>query len=239
MKITRYTLKKAGFGRKLCIALVPDIHDSPHDGIVKELSSLRPDMIAVAGDLMQNIGREDDGVKGNERGFDFLKKASGISPTFYSLGNHEAGITEENAKKVRQSGAVLLDDAYTVIDGIVIGGLSSKSHHGHVGATPSPSLGWLDKFESEDGLRILLCHHPEYYPEYLADRNIDVVLSGHAHGGQWRIFGHGIYAPGQGLFPKLTSGIHDGRLVVSRGIGNHVKIPRIFNSPEIVLVTIE
>ena len=61
-------------------------------------------------------------------------------------------------------------------------------------------------------------------------------MSGHAHGGQWRIFGRGVYAPGQGIFPKYTSGVIDGRCVISRGLSNHTHVPRIFNPPELVMV---
>ncbi|MDO4272352.1 MAG: hypothetical protein Q4D16_01675 [Eubacteriales bacterium] len=67
---------------------------------------------------------------------------------------------------------------------------------------------------------------------------IDLVLSGHAHGGQWRIGRQGIYAPGQGWFPKLTGGVADGRMVISRGLSNTTKIPRFFNPREIVMVEV-
>ena len=85
---------------------------------------------------------------------------------------------------------------------------------------------------------MLLCHHPEYYKKYLYNKDIDLIVSGHAHGGQWRIFGRGVFAPGQGLFPKYTSGVHDGRLVISKGIKPSGRIPRIFNTPEVVIVEI-
>ena len=99
-----------------------------------------------------------------------------------------------------------------------------------------PNLDWLDSFEHSGMFRILLCHHPEYWPRYLRKRSIDLVLSGHAHGGQIRLFGRGLYAPGQGIFPRYTSSVHEGRLVVSRGLANTTVIPRLFNPPEIVYV---
>ena len=98
----------------------------------------------------------------------------------------------------------------------------------------TPCTDWLDTFCSQKGYKILLCHHPEYYPRYLKDRDIDLILSGHAHGGQIRIFGQGLYAPGQGLFPRLTAGIVDGKLIISRGLSNNTRIPRVFNAEEIV-----
>ena len=88
--------------------------------------------------------------------------------------------------------------------------------------------------------RLLLCHHPEYYPDYIRGTDIELTVSGHAHGGQWSIFGRGVFAPGQGLFPKYTAGVYDGgRLVVSRGVTNTVRIPRFFNPTEIVVINAE
>ena len=65
---------------------------------------------------------------------------------------------------------------------------------------------------------------------------MDLIVCGHAHGGQWRLFGRGIYAPGQGLFPRYTSGLHGGVCVISRGLSGCTRIPRIFNPPEIPLI---
>jgi predicted MPP superfamily phosphohydrolase len=87
--------------------------------------------------------------------------------------------------------------------------------------------------------KILLCHHPEYYERYLKDKSIDLTVSGHAHGGQWRFFGKGVFAPGQGIFPRYTSGVYDGKLVVSRGLKPARIIPRFFNAPEVVIIDIE
>ena len=102
--------------------------------------------------------------------------------------------------------------------------------------TPPPNLRWLARFSSLPGFKLLLCHHPEYYPDYIKPLPVDVILAGHAHGGQWRFFGHGIFSPGQGPFPALTSGVTDNRLVISRGLANNAGIPRLFNPPELVIV---
>ena len=113
-----------------------------------------------------------------------------------------------------------------------------------IGKYPTDSS-WLEDFAGEDGYKILLCHHPEYWSlrdPMLRDKRIDLVLSGHAHGGQWRILGRGIYAPGQGVLPKYTSGVHYGpygSLIVSRGLDNpYRKLPRWGNPCEVVYIEI-
>ena len=104
---------------------------------------------------------------------------------------------------------------------------------------------WLDTFVKVPRYRILLSHHPEYWcleEPMLSNRDIDLVLSGHAHGGQFRLFGQGFFAPGQGWFPKYTSGIHHGkrgRMIISKGMANTVKFaPRLFNPTEVVYIEV-
>lgn len=104
---------------------------------------------------------------------------------------------------------------------------------------------WLDTFVQVPRYRILLSHHPEYWcleEPMLSNRDIDLVLSGHAHGGQFRLFGQGFFAPGQGWFPKYTSGIHHGkygRMIISKGMANTVKMaPRLFNPTEVVYIEV-
>ena len=87
---------------------------------------------------------------------------------------------------------------------------------------------------------ILLSHRPEYFVLY-EDRDFDLVLCGHAHGGQWRIPGilNGLYAPHQGLFPQYAGGRHDGEditMIVSRGLGTHSVNIRLNNKPELVVI---
>ena len=171
----------------------------------------------------------------------------------YSFGNHENGgfgswnffkwrknyflpkyFSPDELDLIFDSGATVLDDAFVLEDGIAFGGLTS----GFINQGRKPDIDWLDEFCALDCPKILLCHHPEYYKKYLKNRDIDLIVSGHAHGGQWRFFGRGLFAPGQGIFPRYTSGVHDGRLVVSRGLKTGGKIPRIFNEPEIVFLKI-
>lgn len=188
----------------------------------------------------------------------FLTACASIAPTYVSLGNHEWMISDEDIEKVQETGVVMLDNSWVEERGLVIGGLTSaiisnyrefrqgkkerypyRSRHSHP-AFLMPDASWLTEFEQQEGYKILLCHHPEYWSlrePFIINRNIDLVLSGHAHGGQVRLFGHGLYAPGQGLFPKFTSGVYDRRLIVSRGLANTAHpVPRIFNPTEVVYI---
>ena len=80
---------------------------------------------------------------------------------------------------------------------------------------------------------LLLSHHPEYRP--LFPKEISLICSAHAHGGQWRFFGRGLFSPGEGWFPKYTSGLY-GNMLVSRGLTNTASVPRLFNPTEVVYV---
>ena len=133
-----------------------------------------------------------------------------------------------NASKKR----ALLHNESVLANGIRICGLSS----GLSKKENRPNEEALAEFASAKEFRILLCHHPEYYVPYIQKTNIDLTVCGHAHGGQWRFFKYGIYAPGQGFFPKYTAGVIDNRLVISRGAGDHTPIPRIANPRELVIV---
>lgn len=236
MIVTDYTIKTNKNVPPLTIALVCDLHHRPYNECLRACLAANPDVIMISGDLMSSLSsKRPETLEKNRRGYDFLRAAAKERPTFYSLGNHEGRADDENIKKIAETGAVLLDDSFTEYGGYLIGGLSSGFKRPK---TFSVDEEFLHRFASLDGYKILLCHHPEYYPKFIKELDVDLTLSGHAHGGQWRFFGRGIYAPGQGIFPKYTSGVYDGRLVVSRGLANCEKIPRIFNPTEVVTVKI-
>ncbi|MBQ6043839.1 MAG: metallophosphoesterase [Clostridia bacterium] len=233
MEISNYKLNSSKISRDIRIAVVSDAHGCDVNMLKNALEDIKPALIAVPGDI------EGKGDKFSRTSYsrEFLRMCSSVAPTFVSLGNHDVDITRD---LVSECGAVLLDDTYTAarISGadIFIGGLTSGSlgkKHKRLSKTPEPDTGFAAGFAKLGGLKILLSHHPEYYPEHLLQLDIDLIISGHAHGGQWRFFGRGVFAPGQGIFPKYTSGIYDGKLLVSRGAGDHNAIPRFFNPNEI------
>lgn len=246
-------------GCPVSLALVSDLHERPFEKVLASLEKNRPALICIPGDFLYGRLPKKD-VKVREAGvLPFLEACATLAPCFVSLGNHEWMLTPEDFQLLQKTGARVLDNAFALVTPgdarLVLGGLSSARVSAYrrlrsegldweeanaltrdLGPETPPRLEWLDAYCREDGYHILLCHHPEYYPRWLRGREIGLILSGHAHGGQVRLFGRGLYAPGQGLFPKLTSGVTDGRLIISRGLSNCQIVPRVFNPTEIVYI---
>ena len=246
MKKTVYEIKRGRFPKGIRVAVVSDLHGGDPSAVIDLLQIERPDYILMPGDIFERLDGRDTEIFRN--GLRLIREASAIAPVFYSPGNHEDGGTHSYRRRsgssvmkrvydrgaidaIRDSGAILLKNSFVLKDGIAFGGLLS----GVINEGSVPELSFLDDFCACDAPKILLCHHPEYYEKYLRELDVDLIVSGHAHGGQWRFFGRGVYAPGQGLFPKYTYGVHDGRLVVSTGLKVSA-IPRFFNPPEVVFV---
>jgi predicted MPP superfamily phosphohydrolase len=249
---TEYKIKLDGV--RLRIAVAADLHNSDWNDIIDLIEESRPDIILNPGDMFGSLagislpegeltGRYIAESAGNETGFAFLRALRKIAPVYCSVGNHEVSVSEENAKKIASTGAVLLDNSYTTLpSGVILGGLTTGGAHGLLHKSLEPNAGWIKRFASLKGPKILLCHHPEYWERYIVGNNIDLTISGHAHGGQWRFFGRGVLAPGQGFFPKYTSGLHEKsneKLIISRGLRKECGVPRINNPPEVVIINIE
>ncbi len=234
IEITRYNIQAPDVA-PVTFAFVSDLHDFSHWVVVELLEDIGADAILVPGDFIHSSSIYKSGIE-------FLNISSDLAPTFCTLGNHEMRFNGDIKALVKDTGAVLLDNDSYIFNGFNIGGLTSGYKFGEkqkrLGKTPAPDLEWLDKYSKQEGYKILLSHHPEYYVSYIKNLPIDLILSGHAHGGQIRLLGQGIIAPGQGFFPKYTSGIYDNRLIVSRGIGNQFIVPRINNMPEIIVINI-
>ena len=187
----------------------------------------------------------------------FLQEAARIAPCYYTYGNHEIYYSHARGKNpktpepalskkyldaINSYGVHLINDSFESLDNtseVLVGGLVCGRDMDPALEQKDPDLNFLSDYSKKSGFKILLCHYPHYYERYLKDVDVDLVLSGHAHGGQWRIFGRGVYAPHQGLFPKYTSGLHDGKHIISRGAVNNSKpIPRFFNPCEVIEINI-
>jgi len=227
-KRTEYTFISDRIERTLRFAVAPDIHSTDCSDVMDDFA--RCDAVLLPGDLLDRHRRN------NEYAYRFLKDVPAVAPVFLSLGNHEirSRYADRFLKEAERSDVVLLRNDWTEFRGIYIGGLSSTMKR--------PDTAFLDRFEKLEGYRLLLCHHPEFWRDYVQGRNIDLTLCGHAHGGQIQIRGRGLYAPGQGLFPKLTDGLYGGgKMLLSRGMTNAAKprFPRIGNPTELIILTLE
>ncbi len=234
----------------LTAAVCADFHAAARRAAPDEALALleegRPDLILCPGDIFQiTVPSGGPSAPYNKKGRAFLARAAEIAPTYWSAGNHEHAVTEEHYAEIAALGAVCLRDSWTRHGDLplLVGGYASGFCRDYEGSR-LPDADFPARFAAEDGYKLLLCHHPEYWEPHIRGRGIDLTVSGHAHGGQWRFFGRGVYAPGQGLFPRCTSGLYAyegpaGReyLAVSRGMTNsQAPIPRLFNPCEILFL---
>lgn len=243
-RITSGDLPKAFDGFR--IAQLSDLHNCQmgknNENLISMLQAEEPDIIVITGDMIDS--RQTD--------VDIALHLAGelvqIAPCYYVSGNHEARVSEYDSLKAGliELGVTVLENAKVTIElsgaKITLAGVADPSFktdylQGDDVTVMSSIL--TELLAEEDGYTILLSHRPELFEVY-AEHNVDLVFSGHAHGGQFRIpFIGGLIAPNQGLFPKYDAGIYEEEnttMVVSRGIGNSIVPFRINNRPEIVLV---
>ncbi len=214
-------------------AIVADLHNRPAHRLAEALRAWRPDVILIPGDLMETIEYGPGDYHrlfprwyGCDHALDFLEEMQAVAPVCYTTGNHDAELSDRLRAELRRRGVHVLCRSSILLGDYRIGGLADGD-----------DSAWLRKFSTQPGFRILLCHRPERYQTEVRRYAIGLTVAGHAHGGQWRFFGRGIYAPGQGFFPRYTAGFYDhGRLLVSRGLANNTHIPRILNPPELLLL---
>lgn len=229
------------------IAQVSDLHNAEFGEnnvrLLELLLESRPDIIVITGDLV------DSGHTDIDIAIRFAEEAARIAPVYYVTGNHEARLSQYDRLRngLEAAGVSMLEDRAVELerDGekITLVGLSDPDFtvrgdiFGEIPAMVSTKLESLA--DTESSYTILLSHRPELFESY-ASSGIDLVLSGHAHGGQFRLpFIGGLVAPNQGLFPKYDAGVYmesSTQMVVSRGIGNSIIPVRFNNRPEIVIV---
>lgn len=245
--ITNETLPKSFDGYR--IAHVSDFHNAQigenNEELLSMLRDAKPDIIAITGDLIDSR-RTDTAVA-----LHFAKEAVGIAPCFYVTGNHEARLDDYDAFKeeLTACGVVVLENECFEIEqggeAITLLGVDDPSFetdylNGDADKVMESKLTALTSDES--AFRVLLSHRPELFDQYVS-YDIDLVLSGHAHGGQIRLpFVGGIIAPNQGLFPKYDGGQYTRKnttMIVSRGIGNSLFPFRVNNRPEVILVDLK
>ena len=231
------------------IVHLSDLHNKrfgeEQKNLVRKIEDAHPDIIVFTGDLI-------DSRRFNaETSLDLMKRIVNIAPIYYVPGNHEwrSGRLETLCNDLKDIGVNVLCNAYDVIgkdgDGIYIIGIDDPSIYQaediETKVVKREIDRMMDEIQDNDAFKILLAHRPDMFPLY-SDYGFNLVLSGHAHGGQIRLpFIGGLVAPNQGVLPEYTSGEYkmgDSTMVVSRGLGNSIFPQRLFNHPEVVVLTL-
>lgn len=239
-----YTVVSPKLTAEVRLAVVTDFHSSDNaDDVVAMVASCAPDAVLLVGDLFD----DDTQNRPTERTLSLMRQLSALYPCYYVSGNHEAWTGEMDAlyQQTEEAGVTVLRMSSGVLtvrgQRIALCGIPDPYEMVFSGApdTEEQIRQAMENVDSAD-FTVLLTHRPELLAKY-AQFPLDLVVSGHAHGGQVRIPGvlNGLYAPNQGWFPKLAGGAYtqDGTtLIVSRGLAVRTRLPRIFNRPEVVLV---
>ncbi|WP_415334809.1 metallophosphoesterase [Clostridium perfringens] len=244
-----------GIGKDVNVVHLSDLHGKEFGKNNEKLKRLilkeKPDLVVATGDMI------DSSLKNMEGVIDFLSDLSKCVKVVYISGNNEQRCkkAEYIFESLRSKGVIVLRNEIITLslNGVKVNILgmfekpkgdlhsSLKKINGSYAYEDSHKL--FKRLESLEGLKIVLSHYPEIFEVEYSKYNFNIMFSGHAHGGQFRIpiVKRGLIAPGQGFFPKYTEGMHGNKnkLIISRGLGNSTKITRLFNRPEIVNVKIK
>ena len=252
LSLSHYVVETDKINSEIKLALVADLHSCDYGSgqidLIRAIEAERPNAILLCGDIY------DDDLP-PENATEFIQVVSSGYPCFYVSGNHEFWSRQaDDFKAILESNGVMVLEGTSEIleingERIRISGIDDPDTDRY----PSRSILYAEQINrlsadlTDDGLfTILLSHRPERINELLP-MSPDLVLSGHAHGGQWRLpvlLENGLLSPDQGLFPKYSNGEYifgETKLLVSRGLAREStrRIPRIFNRPEIVVITLK
>ncbi len=229
------------------IVQISDLHNAEfgkeNENLVNKVKEANPDAIFITGDLI------DSNRTNIDLATHFVNEIIKIAPIYFVTGNHEAWISNYSdlEESLRSAGVVILDNEAVLIEKnsevINLVGLQDPSFAHSTADTSEILKRYMESVTvDKSNYTILLSHRPETFNWYVSEK-INLIFSGHAHGGQFRLpFIGGIVAPDQGMFPKYTAGVFEEgetKMIVSRGLGNSVIPFRINNRPELVVVTLK
>lgn len=254
MKPVYYEVSTEKVSEPIRIVFISDLHNSfyggrDQSGLWDATEAAEPDMVLFGGDMI------DSRAKGTKNALTLMKLAAEKYPCAYATGNHEQRRKdrEDFYSAIEELGIPVLHGSYT---DITVNGQKVRIHGIINAGTFDENGSQLDscyKAIAPDAYNILLAHEPQeisdigYESANHGGKKFDLVLSGHAHGGQWRlpyVLEQGLYAPDQGIFPEFTTGqrtVQGTVQIVSRGLArnlNMITIPRIFNRPELSVIDI-
>lgn len=228
-----------------CIAQVSNLHNNEigkeNKKLINALKDVKPDIIVITGDLIDSRNTDVDIA------VEFTKEAIKIAPCYYINGNHEARVLDEYdalKSKLTELNVTILENEAVKLqrnnNTINLLGISDPDFYIEDSADITDIN--IKELKENDDYTILLSHRPELFKVYV-ENNIDLIFSGHAHGGQFRLpFIGGLFAPHQGAFPQYDSGLYienNTNMLVSRGIGNSIFPFRFNNRPEIIVAKLK
>ena len=230
------------------IAVLSDIHAAvfgdSNERLIAKVEEVKPDIIAITGDLIDGYEQLKSEIQ-LEIAETLITGLSPIAPIYYITGNHDwnSGAIRPLLAMLEEHGVHILRNKYTLLesggDTIILAGTDDPN--GPADMTKPHELVEKIKEAEGEGFIVMLEHRNYNLPLYNV-LGVDLVLSGHTHGGLIRLpFTDGLIGQQRDWFPTYTGGVYTiGRtsMVVSRGLGNHTGIPRIFNNPQLVVVTL-
>ena len=259
LEAEEYTISSDRINSEVKLALISDLHDhtfgEKNEELVQMLKEQEPDLILMAGDIINDISKD------SHVAVELIEQVKDIAPVYYSLGNQEEDYigrgTSDLLNELKDAGAIVLDESYQDIqvngNAIRLGGMYDYAFALDGNNTTRkknmrPSLyQFLTDFQDTDSYRLMMAHRPDsfIFGDAAKTWDIDLVVSGHNHGGQVILpFLGGIYGGDQGWFPKYVDGVHHFKkvknMVITRGLGSgEEKLPRFNNKPEVVMIYLE
>lgn len=249
MKVVKYEVKTSKINQAIKLVLITDFHGCDYgknqNEIMEKLDQEKPDLVLLGGDIF------DDRLS-HKHSKELIKILSEKYDCYYVSGNHDvwSGELKEIKNFLKAHEVKVLEGEMLSLsiggDTINLCGLDDPSYYQKEKDvnTFENTLLMLDSLNKKQNYTILLSHRPEYVETY-KKYDFDLILAGHAHGGQWRIPGilNGLLAPNQGLFPKYAGGrysFYNKEMIVSRGLAREsTRVPRIFNRPELVIIQLK
>lgn len=248
--VRNYTVKSDRIKNRVRLALITDLHScrygAEQKNLIDAIKNQNPDIILMSGDIFDNKRKTNYTEL-------FLKRIHELYPCYMVLGNHECKVGEDDHKikmdiLSRYNIRMLRNEVETVeINGTALNICGVDDPTAYTFEPEGNDEEFFSQMQnvktmSDNGnFTVLMSHNPAYYEKYV-ETGFDLILCGHAHGGQWIIPGvlNGVLAPGQGLFPKYAGGEYKSgktEMIVSRGLAREsTLVPRFYNRPEVVII---
>ncbi|MGN1050746.1 MAG: metallophosphoesterase [Acutalibacteraceae bacterium] len=248
--VSKYEISSEKVSKGFSFVFISDLHNKEfgkeNKRLIEKIQKLNPDFVCLGGDFVNLDEKERDVA------VEFFNNISRKHTCFMCLGNHETEYYDTSSllKDIKSSGVTLLENEmveYRTNSGekITVGGLSEFPHN-ETDFWESDSKKFYRQFlqkNSGDEFCLLLCHFPTYFMYGFSKDKLDLMVSGHSHGGLIRIpFLGGVFSPDEGFAPKYDKGYFESggsRMIVSAGLYNSNSFPRFNNPPDITFIKVK